>query len=137
MANEIITYKKTKLSYKASGDTYTDLTDLVSIPSLGGTTESIEVTTLADDAHMYIPGLITYGDSIDFKFYWRNGGTQFLALDALDGSIDWKVTLGDGTTATFSGECSVSLEAGEVATAMTYILSIKPNSKITLAAASI
>ena len=52
MANEIITYKKTKLSYKASGETYTDLTDLVSIPSLGGTTESIEVTTLADDAHM-------------------------------------------------------------------------------------
>ena len=47
-----------------------------------------------DDAHMYIPGLIAYGDSIDFKFYWRNGGTQFLALDALDGSIDWKVTLG-------------------------------------------
>ena len=135
MANEIITYKKTKLSYKASGETYTDLTDLVSIPSLGGTTESIEVTTLADDAHMYIPGLIAYGDSIDFKFYWRNGGTQFLALDALDGSIDWKVTLGDGTTATFSGECSVSLEAGEVATATTYILSIKPNSKITIATA--
>ena len=135
MANEIITYKKTKLSYKTSGETYTDLTDLVSIPSLGGTTESIEVTTLADDAHMYIPGLLTYGDSIDFKFYWRNGGTQFLALDALDGSIDWKVTLGDGTTATFSGACSVSLEAGEVATAMTYILSIKPNSKITIAAA--
>lgn len=134
MANEIITYKKTKLSYKTTGETYTDLTDLVSIPSLGGTTESIEVTTLADDAHMYIPGLITYGDSVDFKFYWREGGTQFLALDALEGSVNWKVTLGDGTTAVFSGECSVSLEAGEVASAMTYILSIKPNSKIVLAA---
>lgn len=134
MANEVITYKKTKLSYKSSGDTYTDLTDLVSIPSLGGTTESIEITTLADEAHMYIPGLITYGDSIDFKFYWREGGTQFLALDALEGSVDWKVTLGDNTTATFSGECSVSLEAGEIATAMSYTLSIKPNSKITIAA---
>ena len=85
---------------------------------------------------MYIPGLITYGDSIDFKFYWREGGTQFLTLDALDGSVDWKVTLGDGTTATFSGECSVSLEAGEIATAMSYTLSVKPNSKITIAAAS-
>ena len=57
-----------------------------------------------------------------------------MPLDGLDGSVDWKVTLGDGTTATFSGECSVSLEAGEIATAMTYILSIKPNSKITIAA---
>lgn len=84
---DIITYKKTKLSYKANGESaFTDLVDMYEIADLGGTTESIEVTTLADDAHMYISGLISYGDSLDFKFYWREGGEQFLKLDALTGS---------------------------------------------------
>lgn len=132
---DIITYKKTKLSYKANGESaFSDLVDMYEIADLGGTTESIEVTTLADDAHMYISGLISYGDSLDFKFYWREGGEQFLKLDALTGSQDWKVTLGDNTTVTFSGEGSVSLDGGGTATAMTYTLSIKPTSTLTITA---
>ena len=77
------------LSYKAStdGGTYTPLTNLQEIPELGGDTESIEITTLADAAHMYTDGIKNYGDSLAFKFLYEN--TQFETLQALTGSISW------------------------------------------------
>ena len=61
--------KGIKLSYGA-GEAFTPLTDLQEIPSLGGTTESIEITTLADAAHMYTDGIKNYGDSLAFKFLY-------------------------------------------------------------------
>ena len=59
--------KGIKLSYKSDGASYIELTNLQEIPELGGDKESIEVTTLADAAHMYTDGLISYGDSLAFK----------------------------------------------------------------------
>ena len=38
-----------------------ELTNLQEIPDLGGDTESIEITTLADAAHMYVNGIKNYG----------------------------------------------------------------------------
>ena len=64
--------KGIKLSYKASSSSssYTDLTNLQEIPDLGGSADSVEVTTLDDAAHMYINGLKDYGDSLDFTFLY-------------------------------------------------------------------
>ena len=76
--------KGIKLSYKTSGETYTDLTNLQEIPDLGGESEAIEITTLADAAHMYTDGLLNYGDSLGFKFLYEK--EQFSALGALSGS---------------------------------------------------
>lgn len=126
--------KGIKLSYKASGgNTYTDLTNLQEIPDIGGSADSVEVTTLDDAAHMYINGLLDYGDSLDFTFLYAK--TQFNALAALSGTVSWKVTL-PGTsalTATFDGECAVKLNSVGVNDAITYTLSIKPSSAITFA----
>lgn len=115
------------LSYKtgAAGD-FTQLTNLQEIPDLGGETEAIEITTLADDAHMYMDGIKNYGDSIPFKFLYDK--TQFETLTGLTGTINWKVTLPDTTTCTFSGTCSVKLDGAGVNAALGYTLSIKPNS---------
>lgn len=115
------------LSYKASstGD-FTQLTNLQEIPDLGGETEAIEITTLADDAHMYMDGIKNYGDSIPFKFLYDK--TQFETLVGLTGTVNWKVTLPDTTTCTFSGTCSVKLDGAGVNAALGYTLSIKPNS---------
>ena len=121
--------KGIKLSYKASGETYTDLTNLQEIPELGGETEAIEITTLADAAHMYTPGIKSYGDSLVFKFLYDE--TQFSTLNGLSGSQDWKVTLPDNASCTFSGTCSVKLDGVGVNSALTYSLSIKPNSEMT------
>ena len=126
--------KGIKLSYKAgSASSYTDLTNLQEIPDLGGTADSVEVTTLGDSAHMYINGLLDYGDSLDFTFLYDK--TQFNTLSGLSGSINWKVTLPGtgGATATFDAEASVRLNGVGVNDAITYTLSLKPSSAITWA----
>ena len=119
------------LSYKAaSGSTFTELNNLMEIPELGGSKDSIEVTTLADSAHVYTDGIDSYGDSITFKFLYD--ATQFAALQALNGVVTWKVSLPDGangavdTTCTFSGTAAVKLDGVGVNAALTYQLSIRP-----------
>lgn len=107
------------------------LTNLMEIPELGGDTEAIEITTLADAAHMYTDGIKNYGDSLAFKFLYED--TQFTTLNGLTESQTWKVALPDGTTCTFGGTCSVKLDGVGVNAALTYTLAIKPNTAMTWA----
>ena len=61
------------LSYKnGSSSSFVDLTNLQEIPELGGDTEAIEITTLADAAHKYTEGIKNYGDSLAFTFLYEN-----------------------------------------------------------------
>lgn len=105
-----------------------ELTNLQEIAELGGDTESIEITTLADSAHMYTDGIKNYGDSLGFKFLYEK--EQFTELNGLTGSQAWKVELPDGATCTFGGTCSVKLDSVGVNAALTYTLSIKPDSEM-------
>lgn len=124
--------KGIKLSYSSTGtESYTDLTDLLEIPSLGGSVDKVDVTTLADASKKYINGIKDYGD-LAFKFNYAK--EQFTTLNSLTGSIHFKVTLPDTTTATFSGEPSVSLEGVGVGAAMTYTLNISLDSDIAFGA---
>ena len=116
------------LSYKASGGTLKALTNLQEIPDLGGETEAVEITTLADSAHTYTDGLKNYGDSLAFKFLYESA--QFAELNGLSGSQEWVVTLPDDETFTFSGSCSVKLDGVGVNAALTYTLAIKPNTEM-------
>ena len=122
--------KGIKLGYK-SGEaaSYTNLTNLQEIPDLGGEAEAIEVTTLADAAHMYTDGILNYGDSLGFTFLYEK--EQFTTLQGLTGSCSWQVALPDNTTCTFSGTCSVTLAGVGVNAALTYTLNVKPNSAMT------
>ena len=120
--------KGIKLSYKSTSDAYTELADLMEIPELGGEKEAIEVTTLADAAHVYTDGLINYGDSLAFKFLYAK--SQFTALNALEGAIGWKVELPDGASCTFEGSSSVKLDGVGTNAALTYTLNIKPSSEL-------
>lgn len=115
------------LSYATDG-TFTALTNLQEIPDLGGTTEAIEITTLADAAHKYTDGLKNYGDSLEFKFLYE--GEQFTALNGLTGESEWKVELPDGATCTFGGTSTVRLDGVGVNAALTYTLAIKPNTEM-------
>ena len=117
------------LSYKKSGgSSYTALTNLREIPDLGGSTDAIEITTLADAAHTYTDGLKDYGDSVEFKFLYEE--TQFSTLNALNGSTEWQVKLPDESTCSFSGTSSVKLDGVGVGAALTYTLAIKPNTEM-------
>lgn len=113
------------LSYK-NGSEFVELENLQEIPELGGETEAIEVTTLADAAHMYTDGIKNYGDSLAFKFLYDT--EQFELLNGLQGVQDWLVALPDGANCTFSGTCSVKLDGVGVNAALTYTLAVKPNS---------
>ena len=117
------------LAYGLSAGEYKVLTNLQEIPELGGETEAIEITTLADAAHMYTNGIKNYGDSLAFKFLYDN--KQFAELNALgEANVTWKVTLPDEDTCSFSGTCSVKLDGVGVNAALTYTLSIKPSSEM-------
>lgn len=118
------------LSYK-SGSEYVALADLQEIPELGGDSEAIEITTLADAAHRYTDGILNYGDSLAFKFLYET--EQFETLAALTGVSEWMVTLPDGATCAWSGTSSVKLDGVGVNAALTYTLAIKPNSVMTWA----
>lgn len=102
------------------------LTNLQEIPELGGTRESIEITTLADDAHMFTDGILNYGDNIAFKFLYEK--EQFSSLNALKGTQEIVVTLPDSSTCTFNGTCSVKLDGVGINAPLTYTLNVKPNS---------
>lgn len=107
------------------------LTNLQEIPDLGGEVEAIEITTLADAAHMYVDGIKNYGDSLEFKFLYEEA--QFTTLNGLKDNQEWKVSLPDGATCSFGGSCSVRLDGVGVNAALTYTLSIKPNTEMTWA----
>lgn len=120
--------KGMKLSYKKGESEFVELTDLQEVPELGGTAESIEITTLADAAHMYEDGLLNYGDSVAFKFLYKK--EQFTTLNGLTEKVSWKVELPDQTACTFEGTGSVKLNGVGVNSPLTYTLSIKPASKM-------
>lgn len=105
-----------------------ELTNLQEIPELGGEAEAIEITTLADPAHMYMDGILNYGDSLAFKFLYEK--TQFTTLSAAKETQEWKVELPDGATCSFNGTCSVKLDGVGVNAALTYTLAVKPSSEM-------
>lgn len=105
-----------------------ELTNLQEIPDIGGTAEAIDVTTLADAAFVYTDGILNYGDSLEFKFLYEK--EQFAELEALEDASQWKVSLPDGATCSFSGTSSVRLDGVGINAAITYTLAIKPNSEM-------
>lgn len=127
--------KDITLSYKKdSSSSYEVLDGLQEVPSLGGTPDKVEVTTLADASRRYIKGIKDYGD-LTFKFLYQNDTetSNFRVLRGLEESgkvIDWKVEFPDGTGFAFSGECTVAPSDGAVNAAITFNLTISLNSDI-------
>ena len=127
--------KDIKLSYKKDSS-YEVLDGLMEVPSLGGTPDKVEVTTLADASRRYIKGLKDYGD-LAFKFLYDNSTATSnyricRGLEEAGKVVDWKVEFPDGTAFAFSGEASTSIDEGAVNAAVTFTLNINLNSDITV-----
>lgn len=125
--------KGSKLSYKAtsSATTYTDIAYVQSIPDIGAEAESVEVTCLKDGSRMYINGIVDYGD---FEFECLYSTAEFKAVKSLEtaGSvIDWKITLADNTTVTFSGQVTTKITGFGVGDPMTFTAKVTLNSALT------
>lgn len=137
---------KFRVSYKETGSsttTYTTLYDVQEIPDLGGNKDSIEITTMDDDAHVYMNGLENYGESLDFTILFnpthQSQYEAFTQYSADNTVLMWKVEYDDGATSTtvggsamFNGAVSITVLGKGVNDAIQYRLSIKPTTKITL-----
>lgn len=127
----------TKIGYKANGgSSYTDIANLTEVPEIGGSPEKVDVTTLADGAKRYIPGIKDYGD-LDFKFLYDNAsdGANYRVLKGLETAgevVDWQVSLPDKTTFQFSGYVSVKLDSVSVGAALYFTATIALNSDVTV-----
>lgn len=122
--------KGIKLSYKANGEAFTELTNLMEISEIGNSEkEMIDVTVLTDEVKKSIAGLGDSSQTLTFKFLYVK--EQFITLSTLDSSIDWKVEMPDGVNATFTGTPSVKFDSAAPNAALTYTLSIGVESKIT------
>ena len=108
------------------------LTNLQEIAELGNNAaEKIDVTVLSDSAKKSIAGLTDTAQDLAFKFLYEK--EQFDELVALVGSYEWRVTLPDGTTATFNATPSVKLAGVGVSAALTYTLTLSVESEIVFA----
>ena len=124
-----ITDSVTRIS---GSDSFEQLTDLQEIPELGNNSpERIDVTVLSDGAKKSIAGLADTAQDLAFKFLYKKA--QFETLAAMEGSHEWRVTLPDGTIATFFATPSVKLAGVGVSAALTYTLSLSVESEIVFA----
>ena len=124
------------LAYKADGGSFVDLTNLQEIPEMGSNArsrEKIDVTTLADDEKKSIDGLMEEAETQELTFKFLYEKAQFTTLAAIDEDIEWKVTLPDALTATFTGRPAIKLDGAGVSAAVTYTLSISVASDIAFA----
>ena len=127
--------KGIKVSYKTSGETYTELTNLINLPEIGtGEKEMIDVTVLTDDVKKSIAGLGNSAQTLAFKFLYVKD--QFTTLIGMTDSCSWKVEMPDGVNATFTGTPSVKFDSAAPNAAITYTLSIGVESAITFNAAA-
>ena len=133
------------LSVKKSdseGD-YTVIPGLLEVPDIGGTTEKIDVTTLADTSRQYINGIKDYGE-LTFKFIYdglccKDGADDVSNYQFLydlfegrnaggDGLKSWKLQYKSTPTRqfnfTFKGYGSLSMDSTSVNSALTFTLTI-------------
>lgn len=120
--------------------------NLLEIPEIGVSEsgfEQIDVTTLADPKFVYMNGLETAGesDALEFRFLYEKEQFQKLekgaaykhgtwdADHAIAHVTQWTITLPDGSKCVFYGHHTVRLEGVGVNAAITYILSVTPDSE--------
>ena len=143
------------ITLSLKNDTGTDFTvipGLLEVPDIGGTTEKIDVTTLADTSRQYINGIKDYGE-LTFKFIYdglccddtgsnKISNYQFL-YDLFEGrnagskdepkswKIEYKSTPTRQFNFTFKGYGSLSMDSASVNSALTFTLTITLASDIT------
>jgi hypothetical protein len=109
------------------GSTSADKTlPIKSYPEVLAKRAALEVTSLADDARVYIQGIRETPDSLDFTMNYD--ATVFAEINALDGVQKCELLFSDGSGFTFDGYLSASNSAGEVNAVAEMVVSVMPAS---------
>lgn len=121
-----------KMKYKSSGETYTELPNMQSTPSLKGEEEKIDVTTLTDTFRRYIDGVKDYGN-LDFVFLYDANQTDssFNKMKAVEGEdIQYKLELPDNSAFEFTAAVKVGINEMEVNSGITFTASFSLSSDV-------
>lgn len=108
---------------------------LLSIPSLGGTPNKIDITTLDDSCYRYMNGLKDYGD-LQFSFLLADDFSNYQAIVAKEGTVSaCKVVIGDKKFE-FQADLVASLDEAGVDAALTFTATAGLKSDITFGPAA-
>lgn len=114
----------TKLERSSDGTTWEEFADIKTIPELGGDTEKVDVTTLADERRKQVEG-IQNASNVQFQVVYK--GPSFAKALAEAGNrkqYQWKVTYPDGMTATMRGSYNLKFASVAVNGALGYTITI-------------
>ena len=105
--------------------------NLTSVPAFNETKATLEVTSLDNEARVYISGLKEPAESLEFSGYYE--AAEFKKLRDLaeqGGQKDISIELPDGLVISFKGEISVGLGEIAVGEAPTFTLAITPATEL-------
>lgn len=114
----------TKLEYSEDNLAWHQVGGVKTIPELGGTPQTIDVTTLSSQRQESIEGL-QQSQSLAFQCVYQ--GDNFKDLVALSGNhkqYKWKVTFPDSTTSTFTGSFVIKTDALGTNAALNFTITI-------------
>ena len=112
------------VSLKYGADTPTTAIAIKDFPSLLGKRNSLETTTLSDDAQTFIAGIRSQSESFDFT---ANYDTEvYAAINALDKIQKCSLTFSDGSVYSWDGYLSASVNEGSVDAVVEMTISITP-----------
>lgn len=94
-------------------------------PSILGKRSALETTTLSDDAQTYISGIRQTEESFDFGTNYN--ATDYDTINKLTGDVECKLTFGDGSSYTWSGSVSASINEGGVDEVLGMTISVTPS----------
>ena len=112
----------TKLLYGATTPT-TEL-KIKDFPSLLGQRSALETTDLSSDAQTFIPGIRQQSESFDFLANYD--ATVYEEINTLTGIQKCALEFSDGSSYTWDGYLSVSINEGSVDSVLEMTISIVP-----------
>lgn len=114
----------TKLERSSDGTTWEEFADIKTIPELGGDTEKVDVTTLADDRRKQVEG-IQNASNVQFQVVYKGPSFAKALAEAGDRKqYQWKVTYPDGMTVTMRGSYNIKFASVAVNGALGYTITI-------------
>ena len=125
-----------KLSYKTTGNTYTELPGLKEIPDMGVEPEKVQNTCLTDTHHKYEQGIGDLPDMVyKFKYDNTSATSPYRVLRGLAdaGTVaNFKEELKDGTTTTYDAQVGVKRTGGGVNGVIEFEVTMFVQSDITI-----
>ena len=114
----------TTLQYSEDGAQWNEVGGVKSIPEMGGSPQTIDVTTLKSTRQESIEGL-QQSQSLAFQCVYQ--GDNFKTLAPLSGNkkqYKWKVTFPDSTTSEFTGSFTIKTDSYGTNAALAFTITI-------------